>query len=444
MTEQIRGTWVLKAVKKKDRRIAGYFSTADEDREGESFDPAWFLAALSPGGNYYRNPVVLFNHDTNIVIGHGDVATFKVDEVGAYGEFVIGDDDYWAKIERGDLRAFSWFGYVYPDEQYIDLIEVTVAPTPVNPNALFEVRSKALRLGLATEADFPDYAPPEHKMAEEHQKPTAKAITLGTYLEPSMCMAAVSRAQDALMWRVSDALYDSSEPLETRLATVKAMLDEHAQLCYTVVEAIMPHATQAQAAVKAIRSLWKEPEPVQPGPASGAGEGGGDDEVALTQEETQALATAIATGTAKALGEVLQPKFEQMTEAIKAIQSPVAAAAAVVTPPAEQAKPAEVTPPVPESSGDAAVKGLLSDDQLAKLAAHLMQGAVAPGVTKGLQTERSQVGSEEAIEAKVKALVGRVKETKYEGSGVELAWRGHLEDAIAIEMAGLTFEEVED
>lgn len=167
--QKVTGWMVIKAIDAGSRRLGGYLSTRYTDREGEEFAPEAFAASIGPGGSYYANPVLLYNHDAARLIGKADVTTLGYDEVGAYGEFLVSKDEAWGQIERGELRGFSWFGFIDPSKTQIrmegaqqipvhyavDLVEVTCTPIPCNSSALFEVRSKALQLGKATSTDFP-------------------------------------------------------------------------------------------------------------------------------------------------------------------------------------------------------------------------------------------------------------------------------------------------
>ena len=400
-----------------------------------------FTKAISPGGNYYNNPVLLYNHDENRLVGHGDVATFVIDEVGVFGEFIVTDDDTWAEIKAGSLRGFSWFGFVNWVERDIDLVEVTVTPLPVNPQALFEMKKKALQLGLASAEDFPEYQavmddPPTETV------PAWKAIHLGSYIESEMTMAAVRRANDNLMWRLSWELEREDKSLQERMTVCRAMFSEFAELSLKVAGALMPEADKAREAAIAIKALYKEP--VGPEPAVAPGDDGGDEEVALTQEELQAIGAAAGAAAAAAL----QAPLGEVTTAVKSLQTQLAAPAAA--PPANNAPPAAApaASPEPESTGDrvAASKGITLDEEGVKvLAREIIGGVIQAGPARGLQTDERRQRQQTEGDAKRKALVERVKETKYEGSGVELQWGDHLRDALALEMTGnQTFDEVPD
>lgn len=422
---RVSGLWVLKAVKKKSRLISGYWTTISKDREGESFDPTWFAAAISPGGNYYNNPVLLYNHDADEVIGHGEVESFQIDPIGVYGDFIVTSDERWKQIEDGDLRAFSWFGYVDYINKTIDLIEVTVTPVPVNPDALFEIKKKALDLGLCTGEDFPGAK--EEMVPEE----TKKAVHLGKYFEHEMTMAAVSRACNEMQWTLGSMLADSQTPVADRTTKAKAMLDEFGMLAHKVICAIMPNQEASAVAIKQIQELWPAPEsPLNDGGSVNKGE-----EMDRTEVETIVKETIAP----------LQQSQGEITTALKSLleRLPASAPQPAAQPAAQP--PVAATEPEAETKGDAAaVKGITLDDAgIEKLAASIVSKAITPGRANSV-VEDVKPGEERSDQktAKIKSLVERVKKTAYHGPGVEHEWQQHTRDALALEMAGRTFDEM--
>ena len=430
--ERLTGTFVVKAVKRKAREIEGYFTTIHEDREGESFDPEWFRDTISKGGNYYNNPIVLYNHDNDRVIGKVDVDSLKIDKVGVRCIAQISDDDVWAQIDRGELNAFSWMGFADYENKAIDLVEISVVTTPVNGKAIFAIKKKALDLGLATEEDF--------KM-----EPKWKSVHLGSYVEASMATAAMERATYVMLYKASGLFEDTQTPKDERIAELKAMFKEYGELCTKLAKAIMPDVEQAVAVSKSFQGMLPEgftyQDPITEDADTKSDGQKGDEDMGLSKEDLEALGgvigTAVGTAVSKGL-EPLQQKLDALTPAAPPSTPPPATAPAAA-PPAAQ---------TPESSGDAAAvsKGLaLDDDSLNKLGAAIAAGVVAAvkPTAKGLdpEPERDDQG---APEAKVKALIGRVKETKYHGPNVEQAWKGHTLDAVSLELTGKNFDDVDD
>lgn len=145
-SKMLRRELASKAVNEPARRVRGYFSTSEKDRENEVIEPAAFERTLD---KYLDNPVVLVNHDPNRIAGKA--VEVGVDEQGAFCVVEITSDEVWQEIEQGTLRGFSWQGMIEGYEWQhlegeavrvitdVDLWEITVTPLPVNPNCLFEV-----------------------------------------------------------------------------------------------------------------------------------------------------------------------------------------------------------------------------------------------------------------------------------------------------------------
>ncbi len=419
------GVFAVKGVDKKNRRICGYFTTRDEDREGDVILPHWFEKTISPGGNYYKNPVVLYNHDSSEIIGHCDVDTLAIDEVGVYGEFIVTSDSRWEQIDNGDLRGFSWFGYVMEADEEVDLVEVTLTPIPCNPNAIFEIKKKALQLGLCAESDFPETIMP----TAEELKAKWKSVNLGYYLESEMSMAAIATAMSALMWRSSWLMEDTYSPLDERMGELKKMVDEFGELVVRTATAILPSQQQSELAIKTIRETWDAPEvPASTGDVGG----GGRENMPVEKEEVQSLineAMAPVTTALKGISDFLTAKATETpapAPAAAPAPAPVAAPAAV---------PAEKSVVAPASNGE------IDYD---KLAAAIVSKGIKPAAPEGIVEEPVPAGTPAADgrETRVKSLVEAVKATSYATPGVQHKWRGHIEDALSIELVGRNFDEV--
>ncbi len=159
--KMVRRELKSKALDGARRRIKGYFSTSDKDRQDEIILPEAFERTLE---KYRKNPVVLVNHDPNRIAGKA--LQVGLDEYGAFCEVEITKDDVWEEIEQGTLRGFSWQGmikdYKYEERQGkrtrvitdVDLWEITVTPVPVNPNCLFSVaEARAVQKAQAAEGE---------------------------------------------------------------------------------------------------------------------------------------------------------------------------------------------------------------------------------------------------------------------------------------------------
>lgn len=414
---EIHGTVVFKAVKPKTRVIDGYFTTQDEDRAGEFFPSEWFRKAIEPGGNYYANPVLLYHHDAERIIGRADVKTLSIDAVGVRGDFHVSEDAAWEQIQRKELNCFSWFGFVYADEEYVDLVEVTATPVPVNPKALFEIKKKAIDLGLATENDFP------------MPRLVVKSIHLGSCLESSVAMSAVGRTTDAMMWRLGDVMEDGELALPDKVSKIKSMFDEAAAISLKVIEAILPDVQQVKVAVKAIRDTWGE----LPAAAPIAASPDTNTENEMDEETRKAISDSVGEAVTKAL----QPLITALTPAATA---PAPAAIPLVPPATTPADP----PAPPESRGDAVVasKAILDEAGVVALVDRMMERMGVPAQATKAIVQDPPAPADDKAAPKRKALIEHAAKLGYGHSGAEEEWGDVLRDALALEMTGNTYGEL--
>jgi len=182
----MRGPMIVSAFKQAGGEggplmIKGYFSTYHKDREKDIIVPIAFTETLASRPQGYL-PVVR-NHDPSTIAGHAEKS--GVDELGAWAECSINDELSQKQILAGDLRAFSWYGYVeewlwadespdlflktarengIPDAELedarclvlkVDLIELTLTPTPANPYAIFDVLKAATLFSRARKQPAP-------------------------------------------------------------------------------------------------------------------------------------------------------------------------------------------------------------------------------------------------------------------------------------------------
>jgi hypothetical protein len=154
--------------------IFGPFSTIALDRDKDIILPEAFRETLTDRPGEYL-PVVQ-NHDAAKPSGH--TLEWGITKTEAWARAQINDPEARRQVESGDVRAFSWYGYILdwrepsdadfltlgrkhgvPEDQLreaghlvlrVDLIELTLTPTPCNPHALFTVeKSDAKRFGEA-------------------------------------------------------------------------------------------------------------------------------------------------------------------------------------------------------------------------------------------------------------------------------------------------------
>lgn len=126
--------------------IKGYANTADKDRIGDVVLPSAFKKTLEA---YMENPVLLFQHNWDKVIGK--VLKAEITDEGLYIEAEISGakdvDDVRTKIAEGSLKTFS-IGYNELVADYdedsacnivkeLELLEISVVTIPCNPKAKF-------------------------------------------------------------------------------------------------------------------------------------------------------------------------------------------------------------------------------------------------------------------------------------------------------------------
>jgi uncharacterized protein len=90
----------------------------------------------------------------------------------------------------------------------------------------------------------------------------AKGEYLGPYIEAEMTMAAMSRLNDAVWYRVYECLSDQQTSTEERLERVRATFGEYSEVALTLIEAILAGSARESAddAGKAIKTLWRKPD----------------------------------------------------------------------------------------------------------------------------------------------------------------------------------------
>lgn len=130
--------------------IKGFANTSDRDRVGDVVLPSAFEKSLA---EYLENPVILFQHNWDKVIGKCIKAEIvsEGDQQGLYIEAEISGakdvEEVKTKIAEGILKTFS-IGYNELDAEYdegsgvnvvkeLELLEISVVTIPCNPKAKF-------------------------------------------------------------------------------------------------------------------------------------------------------------------------------------------------------------------------------------------------------------------------------------------------------------------
>lgn len=143
--------WELSKIKSADGNVCieGWANTSDKDRVGDVVVPEAFAKSLP---TYLDNPVLLFQHDWDRIIGRVEDAKIH-DSKGLWVKAIISNakdvDDVRTKILEGALKTFS-IGYNEVDAVYdeqrkanfvkeVELLEISVVTIPANAGAKFTV-----------------------------------------------------------------------------------------------------------------------------------------------------------------------------------------------------------------------------------------------------------------------------------------------------------------
>lgn len=146
--------FISKAKKTADGELDFVLSDATVDRYGDTIDPnGWIM------DNFNRNPIALFNHNSNFPIGSW--TNVRVEDNALRGNLVMAPkgtseriDELRSLIEVGVLKAVSvgfmplestprkdGAGY-YVGENYLkqELVETSLVSIPANPNAVLAAK----------------------------------------------------------------------------------------------------------------------------------------------------------------------------------------------------------------------------------------------------------------------------------------------------------------
>ena len=211
-----------------ERTLDVVASTAVLDRQGEVLEQSWRLE------RYLANPVVLYAHDSwDLPIGTAE--NVRVEDGALRARIRLVSDEanplagrVWKLIQEGALRAVS-VGFIPHgarlekraraegelDEEYLvlsdnELLEISVVPVPANPEALAEIRQRALATSRAA-------SPQEKTMAEK----TEKAPEAPAPITPEE-QALVAFARSVLAM-VQELMSGEGEPMEDACKPEKAL-----------------------------------------------------------------------------------------------------------------------------------------------------------------------------------------------------------------------------
>lgn len=225
------------------------FFTAETDFgiEAGAKTAIWYRHALDPA--------------LDRIIGEG---AMKVDEVGVWVDGQLDLRDKYVKAVYGmaEKKALGWSSGT----------AVHLVKREAKENGAHEIKRWPLGLDASL---TPDPAEPrtqamalksvqwQAKPLEELVAPAVKAIHLGEWLEEDMTFAAVSRLNDALMYRVVYRCIDDDELTpEQRRAKLREAVNEFGEILIRTVDALMEGAAgeDAVSAMKSIRALWADPD----------------------------------------------------------------------------------------------------------------------------------------------------------------------------------------
>lgn len=136
-----------------DLYIEGYASDFDVDRDNEYIAPGALQKALD---GFMQNPVLCYHH--NMSEAMGQVVEARVDGKGLWIKARVDAPEpgteaanRFRQVSKGTLRGFSIGGFFKKAVERgrtiireIDLVEISLTPTPVNPRTLGTVVGKAL------------------------------------------------------------------------------------------------------------------------------------------------------------------------------------------------------------------------------------------------------------------------------------------------------------
>lgn len=152
--------WNIKSIQKDAKGnlfIEGWANTADKDRVGDVVLPSAFEKTMK---EYMENPVMLYQHDWDKVVG--SIVDYKIvddensETNGLWVKAKVSNakdvDDVRTKIQEGSLKTFS-IGYNELDADYdketetnivkeVELLEISVVTIPCNPFAKFSAESE--------------------------------------------------------------------------------------------------------------------------------------------------------------------------------------------------------------------------------------------------------------------------------------------------------------
>lgn len=251
-------------------------SDATVDRYGDVVEPdGWDL------GNFRKNPIALFNHNSDAPIGHWE--SVRIAGGKLVGKLVMAAegtsvriDELRRLIDQGILRATSvgfmpkeraenkdTGGYRFTRQE---LMEVSLVSVPANPNAVrlaksLHVSDDTLSLVFGVQADgvVRRASTGEHAAPSNPPIPTRKTMSIPLSKRIEDAQAAVLRAQDALSEHIGgdDADPDVTETLSDEVEQKQAAL----AALQKAEKALMAKASAVETAARVPATAAKKSEP---------------------------------------------------------------------------------------------------------------------------------------------------------------------------------------
>ena len=212
--------------------VQGQPSTIDEDREAETVGDKAFDNQST--ADYLKNPIILFNHGLDNIIGKkalGTVVEWKMLDNGPWVKAFIPKPewkpmlDIYNNIVSGVLKSFSIGGVFERIKQQgktiinkIHLFEISVEPVQANQNALFEVATKAF-----------DYLKDEQgsKAVDDHH--------ITEIVDNRKVRDEMWRANDAMMEAIRNILKDEELDVAGRKESMNNILKEYVAIVTKII-----------------------------------------------------------------------------------------------------------------------------------------------------------------------------------------------------------------
>ena len=235
--------------------IEGYASTIDEDKAGEiiNYEAQEDMLAQIKTQNitldvehseWYDDAGNVLNKPKNTTIPVAKVVSAELRERGVWIKAEVNRNipsfrSVWNSIKEGFLKAFSVAFYPVAkagkEISKLNLVNITLTGSPVNPNATFSVAMKSAKAFLDQQKQEADKMSEQEIVKKDDVQPDVKAE------EEVKSEAAVEEKQEVEEPKVEEPKQEVEEPepevkaekneeIEALKAEIKSLRDEHAKL----------------------------------------------------------------------------------------------------------------------------------------------------------------------------------------------------------------------